>query len=200
MAFDSADVKTSGLRVERLDAIDEADAGYLVSKIRSIPGFPAKQVMFRDFIPAMSDPKAFDILIDAVEKSIPVDPSSFDYIGGLEARGFLVGAPLAHSMGKGFLAFRKEGKLPPPTYKKEYELEYGTAAVEIEQNLLPKDSSILIVDDLIATGGTALAAASLVKEAGAHVAGFAFVMELDGLDGRKKLSAYPTSSLMGLPA
>lgn len=200
MVLDSVDLTNSGLRIERLDAIDEVDADYLVSKIRSIPDFPAKNIMFRDFIPAMSDARAFDILIDAVKKSLPVDIESFDYVGGLEARGFLIGAPLALSTGKGFVAFRKAGKLPPPTLKQEYDLEYGKASVEIEEGLLPQGSRVLIVDDLIATGGTAQAAAKLVEDAGSHVAGFAFVMELDGLDGRGKLSGYPTSALLGLPA
>lgn len=200
MVLDSTDLTASGLRIERLDAIDKSDAEYLISKIRSIPGFPAANIMFRDFIPAMSDPRAFNILIEALKKSIPVDLDSFDYIGGLEARGFLAGAPLAFSAGKGFVAFRKAGKLPPPTLKQEYDLEYGTASVEIEQNLLPEDARVLIVDDLIATGGTAEAAAKLVEDAGAQVAGFAFVMELDGLEGRGKLAGYPTSVLMGMPA
>ncbi|MCI1984048.1 MAG: adenine phosphoribosyltransferase [Bifidobacteriaceae bacterium] len=200
MVLDSADLTNSGLRIERLDALDQSDADYLVSKIRTIPDFPAKGIMFRDFIPAMSDPKAFAILIEALKKSIPVDPDSFDYVGGLEARGFLAGAPLAVSMEKGFVAFRKAGKLPPPTLKREYDLEYGQASVEIEKNILPKGARVLIVDDLIATGGTAQAAAELVEDAGAEVAGFAFVMELDGLDGRGKLGNYPTSVLIGLPA
>lgn len=200
MVLDAGDSTNSGLRIERLDAIDTSDAEYLISKIRTIPDFPAKGIMFRDFIPAMSDPRAFAILIDALKKSISIDEGSFDYIGGLEARGFLAGAPLALAMGKGFVAFRKAGKLPPPTLKREYDLEYGQASIEIEEDVIPKRAKVLIVDDLIATGGTAQAAAKLVEDAGADVAGFAFVMELDGLNGRGKLGGYPTSVLMGLPA
>lgn len=200
MITESVENAIEGLRVERLDALNPDDAQYLVSKIRSIPGFPAAKIMFRDFMPALTDARAFKILITALEKALPVRVDEFDYIGGLESRGFLVGAPLAFSLGKGFLAFRKEGKLPPPTLGREYALEYGKASIEIEKDLLPQGARVLIVDDLIATGGTAQAAAQLVQDAGAVVAGFSFVMELDGLDGRGKLGQFPTTALMGLPA
>lgn len=200
MVLDSVDSTNSGLRIEGLADVDPQDSEYLISHIRTIPGFPAASITFRDFIPAMTDPKAFSILISSLQKALPVDPADFDYVGGLEARGFLVGAPLAFSLGKGFIAFRKAGKLPPPTLKREYDLEYGKAAVEIEKDILPEGARVLIVDDLIATGGTANAAAQLVEDAGAKVAGFAFVMELDGLDGRGQLEGYPTSALMGMPA
>lgn len=200
MVLDSAASTTSGWRLEGLAGIAPQDSEYLISRIRTIPGFPAESITFRDFIPVLNDPQAFNILISALEKSLPVGVDEFDYVGGLEARGFLVGAPLAYSLGKGFVAFRKAGKLPPPTLSREYDLEYDTATVEIEKDLLPEGSRVLIVDDLIATGGTAKAAAQLVEDSGAKVAGFAFVMELDGLNGRGKLEGYPTSALMGMPA
>lgn len=189
-----------GVRIERLDTLDPADRDYVISHIRTIPDFPKDQINFRDFIPAVQDGKAFSLIIEALIKSLPVPVDSFDYIGGLEARGFLLGAPLALKLGKGFLPFRKAGKLPPQTLREEYALEYGKAAIEIEDGELTSKDSVLIVDDLIATGGTASAAAQLVERTGAKVAGFSFLMMLDGLNGRELLKDYPTSVLLGLPA
>lgn len=194
------DLTKKGLRIESLNVLSQADQNYVTSRIRTIPGFPDEPVNFRDFMPVLQDGKAFGLLIDALAKSLPVPLDSFDYIGGLEARGFLVGAPLALKLHKGFLPFRKAGKLPPKTLKQEYTLEYGKAAIEIEEGELTHNSSVLIVDDLIATGGTATAAAKLVEKAGAHIAGFSFFMMLDGMNGRNLLKKYPTSVLIGMPA
>lgn len=194
------DLTKKGLRIESLNVLSQEDQRYLTSKIRTIPGFPEEPVNFRDFMPVLQDGKAFNLLIEALAESLPVPVDSFDYIGGLEARGFLIGAPLAYKLGKGFLPFRKAGKLPPRTLRQEYTLEYGKAAIEIEDDELTSDSSVLIVDDLIATGGTATAAAKLVEKSGARVAGFSFFMMLDGMNGRDLLKDYPTSVLMGLPA
>lgn len=189
-----------GLRIESLDVLDPADRDYVASRVRTIPGFPEDPVNFRDFIPVLQDAKGLRLMIDAFEKSLPVPVDSFDYIGGLEARGFLIGAPLALRLGKGFLPFRKAGKLPPRTIRQEYTLEYGKAAIEIEQGEIGPKDSVLIVDDLIATGGTATAAAKLVEQTGAKIAGFSFFMALDGMNGRDLLKQYPTSVLIDVPA
>jgi adenine phosphoribosyltransferase len=186
--------------IEDPNLIDSHDAEYLISLIRTIPGFPGPKVTFRDFIPVLNDAKGFDILIQAMSDVLPVPMDSIDYIGGLEARGFLVGAPLALRLHKGFLAFRKSGKLPPPTLTQEYDLEYGHAGIQIEQGVIKPGSRVLIVDDLIATGGTAQAAAQLVETAGGVVAGFCFAMELAGLGGREGLGTYPTAAVLSIPA
>ena len=129
-----------------------------------------------------------------------MDPNDFDAVAGLEARGFLFGPALAARLGKGFIAVRKAGKLPPETVSQHYDLEYGQAAVEIETSAVHEGERVLIVDDLIATGGTANAASALIEKCGGKVAGFSFVMELTGIDGMKSLQEYPASSLITMPA
>lgn len=197
---DSNELTLKGLRLEGLDSLDKSDADHIISLIRTIPGFPAKGINFRDFIPVLNDGRAFSSLVEAIVQSLPVPASDFDYVGGLESRGFLLGAPLALRLHKGFLSFRKQGKLPPETLKQSYALEYGTATIEIEKDVLKPGDRVLVVDDLIATGGTAIAAEKLVEQAGARVVGFSFAMELDGLDGRAKLGGIPSSTLIGMPA
>lgn len=180
--------------------IDEQDAQYLVSLIRSVPGFPQKGIIFRDFMPVFADSRALRILMQALEAALPVPIDQIDAIAGLEARGFLFGPALAAHLGKGFIAVRKAGKLPPPTAQEQYTLEYGQATIEVEPQTIHKGQRILIVDDLIATGGSARAARNLLEQCGGTVAGFSFVMELDGLQGTKSLGEYPISSLLRMPA
>ncbi|MBQ5762723.1 MAG: adenine phosphoribosyltransferase, partial [Aeriscardovia sp.] len=144
-------------------AVGEESARYLMGKLRSVEGFPRPRVVFRDIMPLIADAKAYRILLDALQATLPVPVSEFDYVGGLEARGFLIGAPLADRLGKGFVPFRKNGKLPPPVLREDYQLEYGISSVEVEKNLIRPGSRVLIVDDLMATGGTAVSAARLVK-------------------------------------
>ena len=148
----------------------------------------------------MADARAFGVLLDALEAALPVNPNDFDAVAGLEARGFLFGPALAARLGKGFIAVRKAGKLPPETVSQNYDLEYGQAAVEIETSAVHEGERVLIVDDLIATGGTANAASALSEKCGGKVAGFSFVMELTGIDGMKSLQGYPASSLITMPA
>lgn len=190
----------SDISIAQLAAIGEDNARYVVSHIRSIPGFPKDGIIFRDFMPVLADAKALKLMLEGLERSLPVPADSFDIIAGLEARGFLFGPALAAHLGKGFLAIRKAGKLPPETISESYDLEYGTAAVEIETELVHPGTRVLIVDDLIATGGTAKAAADLIRQAGGEVAGFSFVMKLDGLDGLDKLGDVPSSVLVTMPA
>ena len=179
----------SDITVSGLNKVGAEDAAYLVSKIRTIPGFPKEGILFRDFMPVLADARAFGILMGALEAALPVDVDDFDMVAGLEAR-----------LGKGFIAVRKAGKLPPETMSQSYDLEYGQASMEIETNVVHEGVRVLIVDDLIATGGTANAARSLIEKCGGVVAGFSFVMELTGIDGMKSLGDYPTSSLVCMPA
>lgn len=190
----------SDITITELGKVGAEDAQYMASLIRTIPGFPKKGVMFRDFIPVLADSRGFSILMKALETALPVPADSFDYIAGLEARGFLIGPPLAARLGKRFLAVRKAGKLPPETIGESYSLEYGEAKVEIEKDAIQPGDKVLIVDDLIATGGTAKAAADLISKAGGQVVGFSFVMELIGLTGRSDLGDVPISSLVTMPA
>ncbi|WP_278587828.1 adenine phosphoribosyltransferase, partial [Bifidobacterium scardovii] len=157
---------SSDITITQLDRIGREQAQYLVSRIRSVPGFPKEGIIFRDFMPVLADPKALRLLMEGLEAALPVPADSFDAVAGLEARGFLFGPALAAHLGKGFLAIRKAGKLPPDTIAESYDLEYGTASVEIETDLVRPGERVLIVDDLIATGGTAKAAADLIRQAG----------------------------------
>lgn len=191
---------SSDITITQLDRIGREQAQYLVSRIRSVPGFPKEGIIFRDFMPVLADPKALRLLMEGLEAALPVPADSFDAVAGLEARGFLFGPALAAHLGKGFLAIRKAGKLPPDTIAESYDLEYGTASVEIETDLVRPGERVLVVDDLIATGGTAKAAADLIRQAGGEVAGFGFVMELEGLGGVASLGDVPTSSLVNMPA
>jgi len=194
---DNTVMASSDITVSGLSKIGNENAEYLVSKIRTIPGFPKEGILFRDFMPVLADARAFGLLLDALEAALPVAADEFDIIAGLEARGFLFGPALAARLGKGFIAVRK---LPPETVSESYDLEYGQATVEIETNIVHEGSRVLVVDDLIATGGTARAAASLIEKCGGTVAGFSFVMELVGIGGMASLGDCPTSSLITMPA
>lgn len=181
-------------------SMDKADADYLISLVRAIPGFPKEGILFRDIMPVLADARGLSILMDALVSNLPIANDEFDAIAGLEARGFLFGPALAERLGKGFIAVRKAGKLPPPTVSESYALEYGEATVEVERDAIRNGERVLIVDDLIATGGSASAARDLVISCGGVVAGFSFIMELSGLDGVKALGDHPTSSLLAMPA
>jgi adenine phosphoribosyltransferase len=186
--------------IEGLAKLGARKAQRILSLMRTIPDFPAQGIKFRDFIPVLNNGDTISALIDALVDNLPVPADHIDYVGGLESRGFLIGAPLALKLHKGFVSFRKAGKLPPETLKQTYGLEYGKAAIEIEKGIIPTGSHVLIVDDLIATGGSAQAAQKLIERAGADVAGFEFVVELNGLNGHGKLGNKPYSSLISMPA
>ena len=192
-------MSSSDIAIADLDNIPAEDAEYLISLIRTIPGYPKPEILFRDFMPVFADAKGLRILIQALQSALPVSIESFDAIAGLEARGFLFGPLLAHQLGKGFIAVRKAGKLPPETIRQSYDLEYGSESVEIEVDAVKPGERVLVVDDLIATGGSAQAAAELIERAGGTVVGFSFVMGLDGLNGTDKLGGLPTSVLTTMP-
>jgi adenine phosphoribosyltransferase len=162
--------------------------------IRSIPDFPKPGILFRDITPLLSDPKAFGYAIEQFEKAFAeTKPTA---ILAAESRGFLFGAPLALALGTSFIPVRKPGKLPYKTRKFSYDLEYGSDALEIHVDAIGPGSRVLLIDDLLATGGTIEACAKLAQEAGAEVVGCGFVVELSFLNGRQKLGNYPITSLI----
>ncbi len=166
----------------------------LKSLIRDIPDFPQPEILFRDITTLLRNPEGLQYTIKSLaEKCRDFAP---DYIVGMESRGFIFGTPLAYELGIGFIPVRKPGKLPAAVYAVEYELEYGTDRLEIHQDALPSGSRVLIVDDLIATGGTASATAQLIEKAGCTLVGFAFVIELQALAGRKRLPDVPIVTLI----
>jgi len=160
----------------------------LKQMIRNIPDFPKKGIMFRDITTALKDPAGLKASVDAVAESL--EGIDYDIIIGPESRGFIFGVPLAYKMNKGFVPARKVGKLPAETAKIAYDLEYGQAEIEIHRDAIVPGSKIVLVDDLLATGGTAKAVADLVTGLGAKVVGFSFLIELDGLGGREALAGY----------
>ena len=158
----------------------------LESLIVNIPDYPEPGVIFKDITPLMADPKGFAIAIDRIADHF-LD-QHITRVVGAEARGFLVGAPVAYRLGAGFVPARKPGKLPREVYSQTYSLEYGTDELQIHKDALTPDDRVLIVDDLVATGGTAVATAQLVEQSGAQVIGFSFILELAYLDPRKIIS------------
>ncbi|HHP7246290.1 MAG TPA: adenine phosphoribosyltransferase [Elainellaceae cyanobacterium] len=166
----------------------------LKSLIRDIPDFPKPGIIFRDITTLLRDPDGLRLTIDRMADQCADLP--VDYVIGMESRGFIFGPPLACRLGAGFIPVRKPGKLPAAVHAVEYELEYGMDRLEVHQDAFQIPSRALIVDDLIATGGTAAATAKLVERAGCELAGFAFVIELRALDGRAKLPDVPIFTLI----
>ncbi|NEQ95302.1 MAG: adenine phosphoribosyltransferase [Cyanothece sp. SIO2G6] len=157
----------------------------LKSIIRDIPDFPKPGIMFRDITTLLQDPVGLKYTVDTLAERF--SGQAIDYIVGTESRGFIFGTPLAYALGVGFVPVRKPGKLPADVYSADYELEYGTDCLEIHQDAFAPNSRVLVVDDLIATGGTAAATAQLVAQANATLVGFGFIIELAALNGRAKL-------------
>lgn len=162
--------------------------------VRSIENFPQEGIIFRDITSILKDPNALTLAIDSLKERLKdVD---FDYIIGPESRGFIFGVPLAYSMKKGFIPVRKKGKLPLETISIKYDLEYGSSELEIHRDDIKKGQRVVIVDDLIATGGTIEAIVKLLESRGVEIVKICFVMELAGLQGRKKLEKYDINSLI----
>tara|TARA_B100001123_G_scaffold50860_1_gene52549 strand:+ start:254 stop:766 length:513 start_codon:yes stop_codon:yes gene_type:complete len=166
----------------------------LKSHIRDIPDFPSPGILFRDITPLLGIPDAFKYVIDKMMDHYQSD--AFDCIVGIESRGFLLGAPIAYLMQKPLVLVRKQGKLPYDTLSVEYSLEYGSNVMEIQVGDIVEGSRVLVVDDLLATGGTLKAAAELVEKSGATVVGMGLVIELNGLGGRGLLDKYNLYSLV----
>ncbi|MDP8306046.1 MAG: adenine phosphoribosyltransferase [Candidatus Chlorobium antarcticum] len=157
------------------------------SRIRAIPDYPKKGIMFRDITTLIKDPVGFRLVIDGLTQRYLENGVDFDVVVGIEARGFILGSALAYTLGKGFVPVRKPGKLPADVVSQEYELEYGTDKVEIHIDAILPGTRVLLVDDLLATGGTALAAATLVEKVGGVVAEMAFIVNLPDIGGERKI-------------
>lgn len=157
----------------------------LKTKIRNVPDFPKPGIMFRDITTLIKDKDAYQQVIDDFYEVFKND--KIDYVAAIESRGYLVGAPLAYKLGAGLIIIRKPGKLPADVEKVEYALEYGTDALEIHKDAIEKGKRVLIIDDLLATGGTIGAACQLVEKVGGEIVSIAFMIELEGLNGRAKL-------------
>lgn len=158
----------------------------------TIPDFPEPGIMFRDVTSVIQDPDGLKLAIDTMQDL--VKDLDFNVIAGAESRGFIFGAPIAYNQGKSFVLVRKKGKLPRETVEQSYELEYGSATIEMHKDAVKPGDKVLIVDDLMATGGTIEATIKLVEKLGAKVAGILVLMELAGLEGRKKLANYRVDS------
>ena len=154
------------------------------SMIRNVPDFPKEGIMFRDITTALKDAQTLKLTVDEIYEAFKDE--KIDYVAGIESRGFIYGMPLAYKLNCGFIPIRKPKKLPCEVISQEYELEYGTDKIEMHKDALKKDDRVLVVDDLLATGGTAQAAIKLVSQV-AEPIGIAFVIELEDLEGRKKL-------------
>jgi adenine phosphoribosyltransferase len=170
-----------------------ADVAALIqARVRDIPDYPQTGVVFKDITPLLADPAAFARVVAALSHG----HEGVDKVAGIEARGFILAAPAALQLGSGFVPVRKQGKLPGPTYAQSYDLEYGSATIEVHQDAFAPGERVLIVDDVLATGGTGAATAELVRKAGAEVTGFAVILELSFLHGRPRLPDVPIRSLL----
>ncbi|HZO93302.1 MAG TPA: adenine phosphoribosyltransferase [Candidatus Baltobacteraceae bacterium] len=169
-------------------------AASIESLIRSIPDFPIPGILFRDITPLLGDAQGFKTLIDTFVS--PYRNARIDYVVGIEARGYMIGAPVAYQLGAGFVPVRKPGKLPGKTYTEEYALEYGTNALQIHADAVGHGHRVLVVDDLLATGGTIAATLRLLRKLGAEVVGTAVLIELEALNGRAALDGVEVTSFI----
>ena len=166
----------------------------LKNYIRDIKDYPKEGILFRDITTLLKDKDAFKFAIDSMAKQ--VEDKKIDYIVGAESRGFLIGSALAYRLNCGFVPVRKKGKLPCKTISEEYALEYGTDSLYMHEDAINKGANVLIVDDLIATGGTALAMMKMVERLGGNIVGSSFLIELKELNGRKDINKYPVNVLI----
>jgi adenine phosphoribosyltransferase len=180
------------IRLESSVTVRPADD--LRAKIREVPDFPKPGILFYDITTLLKEAQAFNDVIDRMAE--PVKDDRIDVVVGMESRGFIFAAPLAYKLGAGFVPVRKLGKLPADTIEVEYDLEYGTATLEVHRDAIAEGQRVLIVDDLLATGGTVLGTIELVKRLGGEIAGLSFMVELTALHGRDKLGDYPIHTLI----
>lgn len=162
--------------------------------IRSIPDWPKKGILFRDITPLLADPKAFAAAVDALCAGFV--KAGIEYVAAVEARGFIFGAAVAKKLGAGFVPIRKKGKLPFKTESITYDLEYGTDTLEVHSDAVRKGAKVLMVDDLLATGGTMAAACKLIEKIAGRIEGIAFLVELSDLAGRQKLGGYKINAVI----
>ncbi len=166
----------------------------LAGFIRDVPDFPKKGIVFKDITPLLGNAEALRTCSDRLAE--PFTDKGVDLVAGVESRGFIFGSMVADRLGAGFVPIRKAGKLPYEKISRTYGLEYGTASIEIHTDAIGQDKKVLMVDDLLATGGTMAAACELIEHLGGEIAGVAFVVELDFLPGREKLSKYDVQTLL----
>jgi len=166
------------------------------ASIRDVPDFPARGIVFRDITPLLADATLFGDVVDAM--SAPFASSRVTHVAGIESRGFILAAPVSRRLRAGFIPIRKKGKLPWKVVGRSYGLEYGTGQLEIHADACPPGSRVLIVDDVLATGGTACASAELIEEVGGKVCGFSFLIALDALAGFARLSPHRVETLLHL--
>ena len=174
--------------------INRSNIEKLRASIRNIPNYPKEGIMFKDITPMLKEPELFSICID--ELCNKLSKIEFEYVVGIESRGFILGSAVAYKMRKGFVPARKKGKLPYKTISEEYKLEYGSETLEMHADAIEKNSRVVIVDDLLATGGTIEAAAKLVKKLNGIVTTTIFVIELSSLKGRERLNEIDVISLL----
>jgi adenine phosphoribosyltransferase len=175
-------------------AAGTAPAELIAAKVRDIADYPKPGIVFKDITPLLADGAALKAVVHALASGHgPVDK-----VVGIEARGFILAAPAACELGAGFVPIRKQGRLPAPTYAQSYDLEYGTATIEVHRDAFSPGERVLIIDDVLATGGTAEATASLVRRAGAEIVGVAVILELTFLGGRARLGAQPVRALLAV--
>jgi adenine phosphoribosyltransferase len=172
----------------------EADVSRLKDLIRDIPDFPKPGVVFKDITPLLADPEGFSLVIETLAQRY--NGLGITKVVGIEARGFIIAAPVAHRLGAGFVPVRKVGKLPWEVEAEAYELEYGTGLLELHSDAVEIDETVLIIDDVLATGGTAAATVRLIERLGAKVAGLGFVIELGFLNGRRRVPGRDILSLL----
>jgi adenine phosphoribosyltransferase len=179
-------------------ALDSELATLIASRIRDVADYPQPGVLFKDITPLLADGAALSAVVTglAAGHARRGEPGGVDKVAGIEARGFILAASVAIALGAGFVPVRKQGKLPGPTYAQSYDLEYGSATIEVHQDAFAPGERVLIVDDVLATGGTAAATAELVRKAGAEVTGIVVILELSFLAGRDKLPDAAVRSLL----
>lgn len=174
----------------------EASLALLRAKVRAIPDFPSPGILFRDITPVLADPIAFATAVELHVHHVADIAGAIDLVVGMESRGFLFGSVLAHRLDLGFVPARKPGKLPASTIEESYALEYGNNVLQMHADALGRGARVLIVDDLLATGGTAAATAKLVERLGGEVVACLFLIELEGLAGRERLAGYRVESIL----
>jgi adenine phosphoribosyltransferase len=179
---------------------ERAGIDRLLDLVRAVPDYPEPGVTFRDITPLLADGQAFRAAVVEIAARAAEQHGPVDVVAGMEARGFILGAALATHIGVGFVPLRKAGKLPPPVETVSYDLEYGRASLELRSGTLTAGSRVLIIDDVLATGGTASAAARLVAACGGTVVGMAFLLEIAGLGGREALAGHPVDALLVTPS